>query len=153
MDALRVPLKPPVLFFIALLTGAGLGHVRPWGLLAVAFQVRLGIGCALFLSAVSLGGWGLWTLRRFKTSPEFGQPVTTIVQEGPYRFSRNPLYLALVLVLVGFAFALDNAWLALEVPLLGLALDRLVIAREEPFLQEIFGAEYEAYRARVRRWL
>lgn len=153
MDSLHVPLKPPVLFFIALLTGAGLGHFWPWGFPAEAFWVRLGIGCAVILGALCLGGWGLWTLRRFNTSPEFGEPVKAIVQEGPYRFTRNPLYVALTLVLAGLALALDNAWMALGVPLLVLALDRLVIAREEPFLRGKFGAEYEAYSRKVRRWL
>lgn len=153
MQTLRVPLPPPLLFFIVLLAGAGLQFLRPWSFLGgrLSLQAVLGGGC--FTAALILGGWALRTLRRRQTPPDFGQVVTRLVQEGPYRFTRNPLYVALVLVLGGFATALDNAWMGSGVPLLILGLDRLVIAREERFLLGRFGADYEGYRHRTRRWL
>ena len=153
MDSLRVPLPPPLLFFIALLAGAALDHFVPWAFLSEAFTLRWGLGGLCCLGALALGAWALGTLRRHRASPEFGLKVTVLVQEGPYRFTRNPLYVALVLVLLGMALALGGFWVALGVPLLILGLDRLVIAREEPFLQDRFGAEYEGYRSRTRRWL
>lgn len=153
MDTLRVPLKPPVLFFFALLTGAALDRFRPWRLLPDAVQVRWGFGGCLFGGSLALGSWALLTLRRHEASPEFGHEVITLVQSGPYRFSRNPLYVALAMVLAGFSLALNSGWVALGVPLLILALDRLVIAREESFLRKKFDSDYEAYSARVRRWL
>ena len=153
METLRVPLPPPLLFFIVLLVGAGLDHFWPWPFLLARFVLQVSLGGCFFLGAVVLGGWALSTLRRRKTSPDFGQAVTALVQEGPYRFSRNPLYLALVSVLSGFAIALDSVWVGIGVPLLILGLDRLVIIREEGFLRMRFGPEYERYRMRVRRWL
>lgn len=152
MDTLRVPLKPPVLFFLALLAGTALDRFWPWPL-PIAFRLRLGVGSCLFVGSLALGSWALVTLRRHAASPEFGREVITLVQAGPYRFSRNPLYVALALVLAGFSIALDSGWVALGVPLLILALDRLVIAREEPFLRKKFDSDYAAYSARVRRWL
>lgn len=153
MESLRVPLPPPLLFFFVLLAGAGLQFVRPWSLLGGRFPLQAGLGGCCFAVALFLGAWALMTLKREQTPPDFGQAVTRLVQEGPYRFTRNPLYVALVLVLGGFATALDSAWMGTGVPLLILGLDRLVIAREERFLLGRFGAEYEGYRQRTRRWL
>lgn len=153
MTSLRVPFPPPVLFFILLLAGAGLDHFWPWPLLSDRVHLQWGLAVGLFAGAVLLGGWALLTLRRWKTSPDFGQTVTALVQEGPYRWSRNPLYLALVSVLGGFAMVLDSVWVGIGVPLLIFGLDRLVVSREEAFLRMRFGAEYEQYLMRVRRWL
>jgi protein-S-isoprenylcysteine O-methyltransferase Ste14 len=152
-DSLRAPVPPPVLFFVTLGSGVLAARVRPFGFLPAGIEVRLGVGLPVFGIALAIGVWAFSTFRRFGTSAQFGEPVSTLVQVGPYRYSRNPLYVALLLVLLGFAVILDTGWLAIGVPLLWLLLDRLVVAREEPFLARLFGAEYAAYGSRVRRWL
>ena len=68
-------------------------------------------------------------------------------------FTRNPMYLGMVVSCVGLAFALGSAWLVILAMLLPLALRKLAIEPEEAYLSRRFGAEYDTYRARVRRWL
>ncbi len=82
-----------------------------------------------------------------------GQPTTTIVTSGPYRFSRNPLYLGLLLCYCGLGVALDIPWLLiLALPTMRVA-QQLLIVPEERYLEEKFRAEFVQYKARVRRWL
>ena len=80
-------------------------------------------------------------------------PTTAIIQSGPFRISRNPIYLADTLCYVGVAFLLNTAWPLLWLPLVLLVMHRGVILREERYLERKFGDEYNRYRLRVRRWL
>ena len=81
------------------------------------------------------------------------KPSTAIVQSGPFRYSRNPLYLSLTLLYVGIALLVDSLWPFLLLPFLIGVMIKGVIAREERYLEAKFGEEYRAYAARVRRWL
>jgi len=152
-DSLRRPVPPPALFVVIFVAGLVAAYFLPLRFLPDTLPARLGVGMPLFALAALFGAWGSSTFRRSGATAEFGKPVVKLVQTGPFRFTRNPIYLALVLVLAGFAAVLDNAWLAIGVPLLVLALDRLVVVHEERFLAERFGGEYAAYRRRVRRWI
>jgi protein-S-isoprenylcysteine O-methyltransferase Ste14 len=100
-----------------------------------------------------LDGWASETFRRRATAVQPWKPSTALVGGGPYGFTRNPIYVGFALVYVGVA-VLSRSWtmLALLAPCLILT-DRGVIAREERYLSAKFGADYDAYRARVRRWL
>lgn len=149
----RVPLPPPLVFALLLLGGVGLGFWRPMPIPGIPAVVRVSITVALGLLSILFGGWGLLTLWRRKASPEFERTVQTLVQEGPYRFSRNPLYVALSALLATFAGMLDNLWILGGLPLLILYLRRFVIAREERYLRDRFGEAYADYTRRVRRWL
>jgi protein-S-isoprenylcysteine O-methyltransferase Ste14 len=161
---LRMPLQPPVLFGLALGLGLLAERLRPWPLpplLPRSLAGALGAGPGLRLGAgalcLGLGGifglGGLVALRRHRTSPDFRKGVACLVEDGPYRFSRNPLYVALVLALAGLALVLDSGWVVLAAPLLLAALDRLVVRREEAHLALHFGASYRRYLGRTRRWL
>jgi protein-S-isoprenylcysteine O-methyltransferase Ste14 len=79
--------------------------------------------------------------------------VTEIVTSGPYRFSRNPIYLGFVLLLIGFSFAFRTYWGVLLSPVLTASLYQLVIKHEEAYLEKKFGDRYTSYKSRVRRWL
>ena len=85
------------------------------------------------------------------TSP--GSRSTTIVDSGPYRFTRNPIYLGMVLGLIGLAIAFNSLWLLLTLVPFALVIRYGVVAREEAYLERKFGDVYRRYRARVRRWL
>ena len=150
-DSRRSP-QPPLLFLGCLLAGWGLGFLRtlPIGLPDAPRFLLAGL---LFLAAVSLGGWGLLTFRCQGTTPEPNGVASALLISGPFRFTRNPLYVALSSTLVSFALCLDSAWVLLMVPVLVALLDRLVIAREEVRLRAQFGEAYGAYLQRVRRWL
>lgn len=151
-DSLKVPLHPALLFAGALGLGLALQALFPLRLLSDNFTLRVAGGAGLSLLAASLGAWALLSLRRAGQEPDFGKPVSVLVQAGPYRFSRNPLYVALILMHSSLVLFFANWWLLAGLPLLVAALDRLVIAREEQFLTARFGSAFDEYRQKVRRW-
>ncbi|MCR9071589.1 MAG: isoprenylcysteine carboxylmethyltransferase family protein [Alphaproteobacteria bacterium] len=142
---------PPVLYGGALAVGAGLDWLIPLPLLAPG--AGKGPGLALISAGLALGLWCVLLFRKAGTAVEPYKPSTAIVSSGPYRFSRNPIYVALTAISVGIGLWMNSAWM------LGLLLPTLVIMRiavigpEERYLEAKFGAEYRDYKARVRRWL
>lgn len=143
----RVP--PPVV--------AGLLLAIAWGLHWMA-PVPLGpplpdAGMLVLFGALALIGWAVLVLVRAGNDPRPDRPDTAIVEAGPFRFSRNPVYLGLLVAMAGFALRWGDLWGWLALPLGHLLLDRLVVAKEEAYLAARFGAAYAAYRGRVRRWL
>lgn len=112
-----------------------------------------GIGALLIFVALALIGWALLVLVKAGNDPRPDRPDQVLVQGGPYRFSRNPIYLGFLVALAGFALRSGDLWGWVAVAVGHLLLDRLVVAREEAYLATRFGAAYEAYRRRVRRWL
>ena len=111
------------------------------------------LGLLPIILGLALGLWGIACFRRARTSPiPFAEP-SAVVTDGPYRFTRNPMYLGLVLLLLGWAMLLGSTLPFLLVPLFLLVIDRRFVRREEPFLAERLGPAYDAYRQRVRRWL
>ncbi len=149
---LKVPVHPALLFLLFLGCGATLRRLLPQSL-GLAGPWRLWVPGTVLLAALTLLGWSLWTFWRHRASPEYGNPVLVLLRTGPYRFSRNPLFITNALLYAGLAMALDNLWAVCLVPVLVLALGRVVITREEPFLAERFGEAYADYRRQVRRWL
>ncbi|WP_225040491.1 isoprenylcysteine carboxylmethyltransferase family protein (plasmid) [Rhizobium sp. T1470] len=107
----------------------------------------------MFLAGLALLIWAAATFRRAGTQVPTTQPTTTIVDAGPYRFTRNAIYIGMFLGLIGLAVAFDSLWLiALLVPFY-LVIRYGVVAREEAYLERKFGDVYLAYKARVGRWL
>jgi protein-S-isoprenylcysteine O-methyltransferase Ste14 len=94
---------------------------------------------------------GLFRLRKTTVNP-FGEPAV-VVQDGFYRFSRNPMYLGMLLVLTGVGLWLGNVLAVLLAPAFVVVMTRWYIVREEQLLEDRFGDEYRAYRGRVRRWI
>jgi protein-S-isoprenylcysteine O-methyltransferase Ste14 len=91
--------------------------------------------------------------RQAGTSVIPGEPSTVLLESGPYRFTRNPIYIAFVILYFGLAVMLTSAWmLLLLIPVL-IILQRGVVEREEAYLQSKFGEAYRKYQARVPRWL
>ncbi|MGV9005550.1 MAG: methyltransferase family protein [Brevundimonas sp.] len=148
-----VVLPPPLIYFGFLAIAWGLQvwlHAPDLGL---TLEARRGAAITLILAGLLLDGMAAGLFRRRDTAVEPWKPSTTLVTEGPYRFSRNPIYVGYAVTYIGLAVAMDN-WFALGLlfPCL-LAIDHFVIGREERYLSAKFGAAYQAYRARVRRWL
>ncbi len=116
-------------------------------------QVRRAVSLPLIIGGLLLDGAAAGYFRRLGTAVEPWKPTTSLATGGLYRFSRNPIYLGFAITYAGLAVAMDSVLvLILLIPCLWVV-DRLVIAREERYLSAKFGAEYAAYRARVRRWL
>jgi len=100
-----------------------------------------------------LFAWAIVTITRAGSNVPTNRPTTAIVETGPYRFTRNPIYLGMVLGLIGLAIAFNSLWLLLTLVPFALAICFGVVAREEAYLERKFGDVYRRYRARVRRWL
>lgn len=109
-------------------------------------------GVILICSGIIIIVLAKWALKQAEQPAGPGQPTTQIVETGPYRYSRNPIYLGLVFVLSGFGLAFSIAWwLVLVIPMM-LALKHLLILPEEKYLFEKFGEQYTDYSSKVRRW-
>lgn len=145
---------PPPLLFVA---GFGAGLVLERLLPRPALGLPRGAVLVLAVTLVALGlgvlAWAMATFRRARTAILPHRPAARIVAEGPYRFSRNPMYVGLSLLYVGLAVWTHALWALPLLPLVLWGLWRLVVRREERYLRAAFGADYEAYTRRVRRWL
>ena len=143
---------PPPLIYAALFGGALLLHrVAP---LTGVPRLPARVAAVLFLGGYALlFGWSYLLFRRAHTSLVPVKPSTELVVRGPYRVTRNPMYLSLLCLYLGAALWLGVTWALLFVPLLVLAVQHVVIAREERYLERTFGEAYRQYRARVRRWI
>lgn len=111
------------------------------------------MGVVLMAAWLTLNTWSVRVLQRVGTTPGLSSPATALVQAGPYRFSRNPIYLSIALAYLGVTLLLGNLWGVILLPLWLALVDWGVIRREERYLDERFGEAYRAYRKRVRRWL
>jgi protein-S-isoprenylcysteine O-methyltransferase Ste14 len=115
--------------------------------------ISLGIAIVLFIIAPLLAIPAIWRMKAAGTNVHPSEPTTTIVRGGPYRFTRNPMYLALTLLQIGVAFVLNDAITFLFAAALALTLHFGVILREERYLEAKFGEEYLALKRSVRRWI
>jgi protein-S-isoprenylcysteine O-methyltransferase Ste14 len=149
-----VPVLPPVLFGTGILVGLALEHgVRSLAILARGDGRGTIAGLVLLAAGVALVVAGAGTFRRARTGIHPRTPATSIVTTGPYRLTRNPMYVGMTLVTLGVALLANTAWILATLPIVLALLVRLVIRREEAYLRRTFPAEYGAYAARVRRWL
>ncbi len=153
-DYADVVIKPPLLFAGALVLGCLLSWLVPLGPGLGAANLRaLGAGGALAIAGLALG---LFSIREFKqagTSVVPGEPSTMLIERGPYRYSRNPIYIGMTVLYFGLAVMLTSAWmLLLLIPVL-IILKRGVVEREEAYLTAKFGDAYRQFQARVPRWL
>jgi protein-S-isoprenylcysteine O-methyltransferase Ste14 len=148
-SGVRVP--PPLYYVAGFLVGVVLELVLPtsWPPAGVRIAVAvLAVGAWL-----GLDGAATLKFRRASTSMLPMNPTTALVTSGPYRLTRNPMYLGMAFLYVGFAFAFGVIWALAFLPAVLVIVDRFVIAREEPYLERMFGQAYRDYKARVRRWL
>lgn len=153
MGSLELKVPPPV---VAVLFGLLMWIVSSLAEAAdVSFGYRVGVAILVACIGVLIGFAGMASFVRAKTTMNPIKPSTTssLVTDGVFRFTRNPMYLSLVLYLIAWAVFLSN-WLALLlVPVFVLYIDQFQIKPEERALSALFGSEYDAYKAKVRRWL
>jgi len=146
---IRVP--PPPVYLLALLLGLLVdrrAHVPflPRGVTRV-------LGWPLAGGAIVLAAWFIQTMRTAETTIRIDKPVSSLTQDGPFRYSRNPGYLSLTMLYAGIAIRRSALWAILLLPLVLWVIQREVIEREERYLERTFGEEYLDYKRRVRRWV
>lgn len=147
----RVRIPPPILYLVAIGLGLWLERPLPWPMPGGA--VRFGLGALLIALAVLLFAWCLRELRRHETTLNPHRAASTLVSSGPFRFSRNPIYVSLTAFQAGVALLAGSTWVLLMLAWVLPIMQHLVIAREEAHLRWRFGTDYADYCARVRRWL
>ena len=143
---------PPPLIFAA---GFAAGLVLNWLVPVHAFSTppfRVA-GRIVAVASGLLALWAAWTMRRAGTHIDPRRPATALVTHGPFRFTRNPLYLSLTLLSIGLGLLLDIPWvLAALIPTV-VIVQKGVIRREETYLEAKFGNAYLEYKIKTRRWL
>jgi protein-S-isoprenylcysteine O-methyltransferase Ste14 len=153
-DCADVVIKPPLLFLAALGLGYLLSRYVPIGPgLAKPNALGLTVGLIFIALGFALAIRSVQMFRRAGTHVVPGEPATALVMTGPYRFTRNPIYIGFVLVYFGLSIVLTSVWiLLLLLPVLAI-LQRGVVLREEAYLERRFGEAYNTYAKRVPRWL
>lgn len=149
---MKIPV--PWVFVLVFVAGALVAKSTRTGLLTGhAASIGWKAGIVIFAAGAVIAGWGLTIFYGLKTTTVPGQCSRELVTWGPYRFTRNPMYVGLTLAYVGEAGILAQTWPLTLLPLVLAYLNWTVIPVEESRLQETFGAAYEEYCGRVRRWI
>jgi len=148
---MRVPV--PWVFVLAYLAGVALEYVCFRHRSFYHSSLVTDMGIILFVVGAALAAWGWLVFHRAGTTRVPGQASTTLVTWGPYRFTRNPMYVGLFIAYLGEAGILGQVAPVLLLPLVFVYLNWFIIPVEEEKLREVFGAQYDAYRISVGRWL
>jgi protein-S-isoprenylcysteine O-methyltransferase Ste14 len=151
VDHAGVAFHPPLLLGIALLVGFAARWIVSLAWVPGALAVFVGPA----VTAVSFGLflWAVHTMRAGDASIAPSQPTNALVTRGPFRFSRNPIYVGMVSLQVGVGIWANSLWFLGLAAVSAMLLSWGVISREEQYLEREFGEEYVAYKALVRRWL
>ena len=150
-DHADVKIHPPVLTLIHVAAAILLNRLFPFP--AGLPQMVEMLGVMLVLAGLGLAFMAVRQFGAAHTTLDPHGSVKTIVTSGPYRLSRNPIYVGFVCTLIGLPLALGTYWGAVLSPLLVLGLNSLVIQHEEAYLEKKFGEAYAGYKSRVRRWV
>jgi len=146
-----IRLHPPIIYAISILSGIGLNNLWPqtmpcdiygrtWGILLIALAIVIAV-------------WALLQFHKADTDVRPDKPDSSLITSGPFRFTRNPLYIVLTLTQITTAVWLNNLWIVLLVIPSVVVITFYAIAREERYLERLFGQDYLDYKKRVRRWL
>ena len=150
----RVVVPPPLLFVAGMFAGLGIHRIAPGDELPASIAGAAGTaGYVLAAAGLAFGLWGVATFFRSKTTVIPHRAVSNLVERGPYRVTRNPMYVGLTALYAGLALAQNRLWPFALLPIVLAVLIVAVIRPEERYLEERFGEEYRAYKRRVRRFL
>ena len=151
-DTAQVIIRPPLAWGLGVIAGLALNWLVPLPFLPANLPAGW-LGAIVFALALALFAWAISTMTRAGSNVSTSLPTTTIVETGPYRLTRNPIYLGMVLGLIGLAIAFNSLWLLMTLVPFALVIRYGVITREEAYLERKFGDVYRRYHTRVRRWL
>jgi protein-S-isoprenylcysteine O-methyltransferase Ste14 len=142
---------PPLIFLSGLILGGIITYFYPFPMMPGGLAVIF--GNLLFLSGIGIIAVSFAQMRKAKTNIEPWKPTTAILDTGLYGMSRNPIYLAMILIYFGLSLLFNSIWFLPFLPFCILIIHYGVILREEKYLEEKFGEEYLDYKKRVRRWI
>jgi len=152
-DRAAVPLPPPLIFFACLGIAGIVDYVFPIRSDNWPWMPRIIVGGILVIASGIIAAGAFRALIKNKTPIDPSKPTLRIVRDGSYRFSRNPMYLSLVMMFAGLTVLSCSLWLLLALFAFVYILSIVVVKREELYLSRKFGSEYAAYKASVRRWI
>jgi protein-S-isoprenylcysteine O-methyltransferase Ste14 len=152
-DTSGVQFPPPLIYAGGFAAGYAAHRVLPLRLWPGSTAVESPLGWGLLVAGVLLALSAAYLFRRAGTTPNPTKPTSALVMWGPYRFTRNPMYVGMATLYVGGTLLLNDPWPLAFLPVILALVRRRVIAREEAYLERKFGDEYRAYKARVRRWI
>ncbi len=148
----RTLILPPLPFFLAMLGGWWLDR-NQWPLGLDVAEAGVYLGWLLVVAGFALFAWALWTMYLHHTTVNPYAAATELCTDGPFAYSRNPIYVGDFVLLLGVALILQTWWPLLFAPLIWAMIRFGVIRHEEAHLGLKFGQDYADYRARVRRWI
>ena len=150
-DYPRVIAPPPFIALVIIIAGFAAGLIK--SLHFIYGTARYTAGGALLAASLANGLAAFYKFKKAGTNVDVRKPATKIVTDGLYAYSRNPIYVGLVIFLFAMSVLLNNLWIMIFIPAFVIIVKRGVIEKEEIYLEEKFGAEYTDYKKRVRRWL
>ena len=154
-DHAPVKFPPPIIGILTIIIGYLLGLVVPiMDDFLVPAPARYWVGGIICVVAILV--LAVWPIRLFAKIEQDPAPWTgtpELIVTGPYKFTRNPMYLMMVLVCIGFSIILDEAWVFVLAPVCGIVVYLVAIRHEEKYLEEKFGDNYREYKKNVRRWI
>lgn len=145
---------PPIVYLSAIVIAIllGLFYPLPW-ISSPLSDLLFAVGCLLIVGVVAIDVSAFQTLRRGKTTIMPHRASDNLVTSGPFSFTRNPIYLANTMLVIGIGLIVGSLWFPLLALVAALATQKLAIEGEEKHLQERFGKKYRDYAKRVRRWI
>ena len=152
-DTAGVIAPPPLIFLAAAALGLGADWLLAIPPLGLPLLLRWALAAVMFAGGLAIGLSAIRSFREAGTPPEPWEPTRAFVARGPYRFTRNPMYLGMALGLIAIGLAANSIGVLLMVPVTILVMNAGVIAREERYMSARFGAPYLEWKARTRRWI
>ena len=142
---------PPIIYLVGFLFAYAMNRFYPIPMFGPPLSIVLALIAAM--PSAILGLWSLMEFWRARTNPFPHKPSSSLVVIGPYRITRNPMYVSLALLYIGFGFLLGISWVFVFLPAVIFVMHYYIIRREESYLESRFGEQYLAYKQQVRRWL
>ncbi|TFH39977.1 MAG: isoprenylcysteine carboxylmethyltransferase family protein [ANME-2 cluster archaeon] len=152
-DSAGIRIPPPLYFFACIGFGLLLEYLFSIHLVSVSLVLRVAVGGTLILISIYFALSGFIVLIKNGTPFDTAKSTIKIVQEGPFRFSRNPLYLSLLILIFGISVLIVSFWLLFTLPILYILFLFKAVKPEEEYLAKKFGEDYLAYSSKVRRWI
>ena len=142
---------PPVFYIVAILIGLGIDYFMPLSFGFEGMTKTVSLVILILGTIVTVLGFKMFTTD--KQSPSVHEPTVAVYQSGIYAYSRNPIYLGVLLWMMAGALFFDKVWIMIMVLPLILWMNKVVIEKEEAYLEEKFGDSYLDYKKKVRRWI